>query len=78
MFVSVSAEKDFVLAVKGGVGRFLSPHTLKSLNIIEKIQPRMMCTLQPCKTIICYYSPTNVNDEMDVITFYKRVIFPCS
>ena len=45
----------------------------KSLNSIEKIKPRMMVAMfngNPSATIICY-SPTNVSEEMELITFYN-------
>ena len=41
IFVSVSVWKNSVNATIGGVGML---HALKSLNSIEKIQPRMMFT----------------------------------
>ena len=41
-FVSVSAWKNSVNATIGGVGMLIGPRALKSLNSIEKIQPRMM------------------------------------
>ena len=67
MFVSVFVWKNSVNAVIGGVGMFLSSHAVKSLNNIEKIQPRIMCTLingNFCTTII-----SNANDETDIIIF---------
>ena len=39
---SASAWKNSVNATIGGVGMFIGPWTLKSLNSIEKIQLRMM------------------------------------
>ena len=54
----------------------LSPHALKSLNSIKKIQLRIMVgtfNSNPSTTIISCYSPTNVNDEMDFITFYNEL-----
>ena len=60
----------------GGVGMLIDPQALKSLNSIEKIQPRMMvATLNhnPSTTIISFYSPTNVSDETDLIAFYNKL-----
>ena len=40
------------------------------------MQPRMVAATfngNPCTTIISCYSPTNANDETDIITFYKEV-----
>ena len=50
------------------------PRALKSINNIEKIQPRVMVATfngNPGTTII-YYSPTNVIDETDHIRFYNE------
>ena len=44
----------------------IGPQALKSLNSIEKIQPRMMVATSngnPSETILSCYSPTNVTDE---------------
>ena len=54
----------------------IGPRALKSLNSIEKIQPRVMVTMfnsNPSTTIISYYSPTNASDETDLDTFYKEL-----
>ena len=54
----------------------LSPLALKSLNSIEKILPRMIIATfngNPRTTIISCYSPTNVTDETEVITFYQEL-----
>ena len=54
------------------VGMLFSPHALKLLNSIEKIQPRMMVATfngNPSTTIIACYSSTNANDETDLITY---------
>ena len=56
------------------VGKLLSPHTLKSLNNIEKIQPGMMRDTfknHPCTTIITWYSFTNISDQADITTFHN-------
>ena len=42
-YVSAYAWKKSVNTVIGGVGMFLSPLPLKSVNSIERIQPKMMC-----------------------------------
>ena len=55
---------------------FLLPRTLKSLNSIEKIQPRIMVATfngNPGTTIISSYSPTNTSDETDLDTFYNEL-----
>ena len=55
-----------VKGVIGGVGIFLSLRNLKSLNSIEKIQPRIMVGIfndNPSRTIISSYSPTNACDK---------------
>ena len=51
----------------------IGPRALKSLNIIEKIRPKMMVATfngNPRVTIISCYSPTSVNEETDLIAFY--------
>ena len=58
------------------VGMQLSPCTLKSLNRIEKIQPRMMGAMfngNLCTTIISCNSSTNASDEKDLDTFYNEL-----
>ena len=42
MLVTVSAWKNTVNALVGGVGMLIGPRALKTLNNIERIQPRMM------------------------------------
>ena len=42
MLATASAWKNSVNATIGGVGMLIGPQALKSLNSIEKIQPRMM------------------------------------
>ena len=52
----------------------------KSLNSIEKLQPRMMVATfsgNQNTTIISCYSPTNASDETDLIAF-KMSYFPLS
>ena len=53
----------------------LGPRASKTLNSIEKIQPRMMAATfngNPRATIICY-SPTNVSEETELVTFYDEL-----
>ena len=62
-----------VNAAVGGVGLLIGPRALKTLNSIEKIQPRMMAATFNCNpraTIISYYSPTNVSE---LFTFYDEL-----
>ena len=47
---------------------------LKSLNSIEKIQPRMMvATFNDNAIIISCYSPTNVSEKTNLIAFYNEL-----
>ena len=74
--VTVSAWKNSVNAAVGGVGLLIGPRTLKTLNSIEKIQPRMMAATfngNPRATIISCYSPTNVSEETELVTFYDEL-----
>ena len=51
----------------------LSPHASKSLNSIERIQLRMMCTSfnsNSCIIIISCYGPTDTSDKMNILTSY--------
>ena len=56
MLVTVSAWKNSVNASVGGVGMLIGPRALKTLNSIERIQPRMIRVSlgapfnQPCAT----------------------------
>ena len=75
-FVSISTWKNSVNAAIGGVGMLIGPQTLKSLNSIEKIQPRMIVATSngnPSATIISCYRPTNISEETDLITFYNEL-----
>ena len=70
------AWKNCVNATVGGVGILIGPRALKSLNSIEKIQPRMIVATfngDPRATIISCYSPTNVSEETEFITFYGEL-----
>ena len=74
--VTVSAWKNSVNATVGGVGLLIGPRALKTLNSIEKIQPRMMAATfngNPRATIISCYSPTNVCEETELVTFYDEL-----
>ena len=74
--VTVSAWKNSVNATVGGVGILIGPRALKTLNSNERIQPRMMAATfngNPRATIISCYSPTNVNEETELITFYEEL-----
>ena len=74
--VTVSAWKNSVNAAVGGVGLLIEPRALKTLNSIEKIQPRMMAATfngNPRATIISWYSPTNVSEETELVTFYDEL-----
>ena len=71
--VTVSAWKN---SVNAAVGLLIGPRALKTLNSIEKIQPRMMAatfSVNPRATIISCYSPTNVSEETEPITFYDEL-----
>ena len=54
----------------------IGPRALKTLNIIEKIQPRMLAATfngNPRATIISCYSPTNVSEETELVAFYDEL-----
>ena len=82
MLATVSAWKNSVNATVGDVGILIGPRALKSLNSIERIQPRMMVATfngNTRKTIISCYSPTNVSEEIELIAFYDELSsFMCS
>ena len=51
----------------------IGPQALKSLNSIEKIHPWLMVATfnsNPRASIIYCYSPTNISEETELITFY--------
>ena len=73
---TVSAWKNSVNATVGGVGMLIGPRALKSLNSIERIQPRMIAATfngNPRATIISCYSPTNVSEETELVAFYDEL-----
>ena len=54
----------------------IGPRALKTLNSIERIQPRMMAATfngNPRATIISCYSPTNVSEETELVAFYNDI-----
>ena len=54
----------------------IGPRVSKTLNIIERIQPRMMAAMfkgNPRATIISCYSPTNVSEETELVAFYDEL-----
>ena len=70
MLVTVSAWKNSVNASVGGMGMLIGPRALKTLNSIERIQPRMIAATfngNPKATIISCYSPT----KNKIVTFYE-------
>ena len=73
--VLVLTWKHSVNAIIGGLGMLFNLCALKSFNNIGTIQQRIMCASfngNPCTTIISCYSPTNISDETDIITFYNE------
>ena len=74
--VTVSAWKNSVNAAVGGVGLLIGPRALKTIKSIEKIQPMMVAATfngNPRATIIPCYSPTNVSEETELVTFYDEL-----
>ena len=72
---TASAWKNSINATIGSVGKLIGARALKSLNSIEKIQPRMMVASfdgNSSATIISYNSPTNVSEETELIAFYDE------
>ena len=73
---TVSAWKNSVNATVGGVGMLIGPKAIKTLNSIERIQPRMMTATfngNPRATIISCYSPTNISEVTKRATFYNEL-----
>ena len=76
MLATVSAWENSVNAAVGGEGILIGPRALKTLNSIEKIQPRIMAATfngNPRATIISCYSPTNVSEETELVAFYDEL-----
>ena len=73
---TISAWKNSVNATVEGVGMLIGPRALKTLNSIERIQPRMMAATfngKPRATIISCYSPTNVIEETELVAFHDEL-----
>ena len=73
---TVSAWKNSDNATVGGVGMLIGPSALKTLNSIERIQPRTLAAMfngNPRATLIFCYSPTNVSEETELVTFYNEL-----
>ena len=73
---TLSAWKNSVNATVGGAGMLIGPRALKTLNCIDRIQPRMLAATfngNPGATIISCYSPTNVSEEIELVTFYDEL-----
>ena len=54
----------------------IGPRALKTLNSIERIQPRMLAATfngNPRATIISCYSPTNVSKETELVAFCNEL-----
>ena len=73
MFVSASAWKNSVNTVIGGVGMLFSPCTLKSLNSIEKTQPRMTIITFNCNPSTTIISCYNASDETNLNSIYDKL-----
>ena len=74
-FVSAFA---WINSVGGGIGMLLSRRALKSLNSIEKTQPRIICAAfngNPCTAIVSYYCPTKANDETNITIFHDGLSY---
>ena len=73
---TLSAWKNSVNAKVGGLGILIWPRALKTLNSIERIQPRMLTATfngNPRATIISCYSPSNVSEETKLVAFYDEL-----
>ena len=73
---NASAWKNSVNATRWGIGMLIGPRAIKSLNSIEKIQPRMMVATfngNPSATIISCNIPANDSEETDLFTFYDEL-----
>lgn len=67
--ISASSWKNSINSIIGVVGMLLSPHTMKALNCIEKVLPRIIVAAFNGNlklTIISCYNPTNVLIKEDV------------
>ena len=73
---TASTGKNSVKTTIGGVGMLIGPQAPKSLNSIERIQPRVIVATfngNPSATIINCYSHTNVSEESELITYYDEL-----
>ena len=73
---TLSAWINSVNATVGGLGMLIGPRALKTLNSIERIQPRMMAATfngNLRATIISCNSTTNVSEETELVTFYDEL-----
>lgn len=74
--ITSSAIKNSINATIGGVGFALSKRAMDSCININNISDRITSlTLDgnPCTSIICCYSPTNVSSEIDIKSFYDTL-----
>ena len=81
VLATVSAWKNSVNATVGVLGMLIGPRALKTLNSIERIQPRMIAATfngNPRATIISCYSPTNVSEETEIVTYEELSFLVCS
>ena len=70
------AWKNSDKATIGGVGMLIGLQALKSLNSMEKIQPRMIVATfngNPSATTISCYRLTNDSEETDLIALYNEL-----
>ena len=63
---TVMAWKNSVNAAVGGVGMLIGPRALKTLNSIEKIQPRMLAAT-------FNGNPTNISEDTELVAFYDKL-----
>ena len=73
---TVSAWKNSVNTAVGGVGIHIGPRALKTLNCIERIQPRMLAATfngNPRATTISCFSPTEASEETELVAFYEEL-----
>ena len=76
MLATALAWKNSVNATVGGVRMLIGPRALKTLNSIERIQPRMLAATfngNTRATIISCYSPNNVSEEIELVAFYDEL-----
>ena len=74
----LSAWKNSVNAIVGGVRMLIGLRALKTLNSIERIQSRIMTVTfngNPRAIIVPCYSPTNVREEIELVAFYDELSF---